>query len=206
MIKVKICGVTHPKDAELAASLGADYIGIIFSDRSKRKVSLPLAKNIVNAAKLTGAEPIGVFINETKDQIISICEQIELSMVQLHGAISQGALDGLIGHYSIIYAISVKEHGAISQQQTLPASVVPLYDNLSGGTGASFDWTSFSPPNTPWILAGGLNPSNVSKAIISLKPTGVDVATGVEYPNSTRKDPLLVKAFIQAAKQIKERL
>ena len=77
---------------------------------------------------------------------------------------------------------------------------------MAGGTGEPFDWKVFSPlKHTFWMLAGGLNPNNVGEAITLLKPGGVDVATGVEFPYTKRKDPLLVKAFIEAAKTAKEK-
>ena len=205
-MKVKICGMTHPDDAEYAARLGADYIGIIFADSSRRKVSLPVAKCIADVSRKAGAEPVGVFVDQTADQITSICEQTGINTVQLHGATSLQAIHDILGHYSIIYAISVEKNGITSQTQTLPISVIPLYDNSNGGTGVPFDWMAFSPPkNTCWMLAGGLYADNVAKAIALLKPNGVDVATGVEFPNSTRKDPILVKAFIRAAKNVKEK-
>lgn len=206
-MKVKICGVTHPDDAEYAARLGTDYIGIIFADQSRRKVSLPVAKDIVEASRNIGAEPVGVFVDQTADQIFAICEQTGINTIQLHGALSRQALHVLLGNYSIIYAIPVEKNGTISQTQALPISVIPLYDNSKGGTGISFDWTAFSPPkDTLWMLAGGLNSENVAAAIALLNPGGVDVASAVEFPNTTRKDPALVRAFIRAVKQIKEEL
>lgn len=204
-MKVKICGMTHPDDAEYAARLGADYIGIIFVDRSKRKVSLPVAKCIADVSRKAGAEPVGVFVDHTAAQIASICEQTGINTVQLHGATSHQALHAVLGRYSVIYAISVEKNGITSQTQTLPISVMPLYDNANGGTAVPFDWFAFSPPkNTCWMLAGGLNVENIAEAIALLKPNGVDVATGVEFPHAIRKDPSLVKAFIQAAKNVKE--
>lgn len=204
-MKIKICGVTHPDDAEYASRMGADYIGMIFSDCSKRKVPLLLAKSIADAAKKEGAEPVGVFVDETAEQILSICEQTGIRVIQLHGTLSRQALYALPEAYSIIYAHAVAENRSIDQEQGLPSRVVPLYDNTKGGTGSPFDWSTFSPPkDRHWFLAGGLNPNNVAKAIALLKPHGVDVATGVEFSDRIRKDPPLVKAFIQAAKQVKE--
>ena len=204
-MKVKICGITHPSDAECAARLGADYIGMIFADRSRRKVSLSVAKSIADVAKNLGVEPVGVFVEQTANDIDCICQQTGINTVQLHGAISRQAAPILLSNYSIIYAISVEKNGVVTQTQTMPLSVMPLYDNSNGGTGVSFDWMTFSPlKNTFWILAGGLTPENVTEAIALLKPDGVDVASGVEFPNTTRKDPTLVKAFIHAAKNVKE--
>lgn len=206
-MKVKICGMTHPADAEYAALSGADYIGIIFSDISKHKVSLPLAQDIAYAARQAGAEPIGVFIDETASQIALICEKTGIHWIQLHGPIPQQDLPLLLGHYSIIYTLSVQKNGSLSHPMELPDSMTLLYDTLKGGTGIPFDWKTFSPPtNRCWILAGGLNPNNVEEAITLLQPHGVDVASGVEFPHTIRKDPALVKAFIQTAKQLKEKL
>lgn len=206
-MKVKICGLTYPNDAEYAASLGADYIGIIFADHSRRKVSLPTAKCIADVSKKAHAEPVGVFVDHTADQIISICTQTGINTVQLHGDISQSAFNALLSYYSIIYTISVEKNGIAHEIQSLPSSVIALYDNSKGGTGIPFNWKAFSPPkDTCWMLAGGLNCKNVGEAIASLKPGGVDVATGVEFPNSIRKDPSLVKAFIQISKNTKEKI
>jgi tryptophan synthase beta subunit len=207
-MKIKICGITHPEDAKEAALSGADYIGIIFSPRSKRGVSLSLAKKIALAAKQNGAEPVGVFIDETIDQILSLCKKTELSIVQLHRLPSEQEISALRKHYSIICTISVALDGSFQKKQKLPKDVCPLFDSLNGGTGLAFDWEEFSPPtNTPWILAGGLNAENVATAIHRLNPYAVDVSSGVEYPNNNRKDPVLLKSFIQAAKKAKiERL
>lgn len=206
-MKIKICGITHPDDAEYAASLGADYIGMIFAGQSKRRVSLSIAKGIADRVRSSGTEPVGVFVEQTADQIISICQQTGITTVQLHGAVSQNALDILLSYYSIIYAIPIEEKGMGHQIQSLPSSVIPLYDNSKGGTGMPLNWKMCSPPKDAfWILAGGLNPNNVKEAIATLKPNGVDVATGVEFPNMTRKDPALVKAFIQNSRNSEEKI
>ncbi len=204
-MKVKICGITHPDDAEYAARSGADYIGIIFAEQSKRKISLSIARSIADISKSIGTEPVGVFVEQTADQIMTICEQTGITTVQLHGVMSRKALDTLLSYYSIIYAISAEKSGRIHQIQSLPSSVVPLYDNSTGGTGIPFNWKAFSPPkDTFWMLAGGLNCHNIAEAIATLKPNGVDVASGVEFPNTTRKNPALVKAFIQISKNKQE--
>ncbi|BAE81209.1 N- (5'-phosphoribosyl) anthranilate isomerase [Chlamydia felis Fe/C-56] len=206
-MKVKICGVTHPEDAEYAALLGADYIGMIFAEKSKRKTSLSMAKSITNTTKRLGAEPVGVFVEQTTDQIIAICEQTGIKTVQLHNSFPSGSLEKLLRDYSIIYAISVRENGDVCHPQSLPPKVIPLYDTEKGGTGKQFNWKAFSSPrDTFWMLAGGLNPANIEEAIATLHPNGVDVATGVEFPNKTRKDPDLLKAFIQSAKILGEKI
>ena len=212
-MKVKICGITHPDDAVHAAHSGADFIGMLFSDFSKRRVSIDLAKDIVNAILQTSAIPVGVFVNETADEIISICEQTQISIVQLHGSISKSAVYELPKSYSIYYAVPVMRNGKVLEEISLPAGTIPIYDYYKGssevgsgtvsggGSGQSFDWTGFSPPQDQWILAGGLTPDNLKEALSILNPYGVDVCSGVEAQNSVRKDPSRVNDFIISAKQ-----
>lgn len=200
-MKVKICGITHPEDARMAAEYGADFIGIIFAKRSKRYVEPSQAKIIAEAAFNAGAIPVGVFVEHSAEEILEICEEAVLFTAQLHGETSKKAIDQLQDHLALIYAIQVEKNGAVKEILDLPPYITPLYDCLQGGSGLTFDWNAFTPPsNREWILAGGLTPENVASAIELLQPSMVDVAGGVELFNSTRKDPKLVKAFIQAAK------
>ena len=194
-MKVKICGVTHSGDGEYAAQCGADYIGLIFSDRSKRRVTPSQACCIVAAARQAGAEPVGVFVDEDAETISAICGHTGIEIVQLHGAISKQAFKLLPRHLKVIYAVSNTE------ARQAPDSAILLCDSFTGGSGVPFDWSSFSPPKREWFLAGGLTPFNVNQAIALLKPSGVDVSGGVELPHTARKDLDLVKAFILAAKQ-----
>ena len=198
-MKVKICGITDPQDAEYAARAGADYIGIIFAAQSKRRVTASKAKEIAEAARQGGAEPIGVYAEETWEEIIDLSERAGIKMAQLHGSSSRELLPVLKPYFHlIVYAITVD--GSLFEMARLPEGILPLFDSLKRGT--AFDWRAFVPPKkASWFLAGGLNPHNVASAIRLLKPYGVDVASGVELPNSCKKDPRLVKAFIQSAKK-----
>lgn len=182
-MKVKICGVTTKEEAEHAASHGADYIGLVFHAASKRNIHLHEAIKICQAV---GNLAVGVFVEQNIEQIDSICQATGLTTIQLHGAAKQA----LNLPYKVLYACS--------PQDTIPPQAIPLFEE-SMGKGQTFDWTTFSPPRRPWILAGGLNPYNVREAIDLLKPYGVDVSTGVEI--NGKKDPQLVKAFIQVVKE-----
>jgi tryptophan synthase beta subunit len=201
-MKVKICGITHPEDAKQAAQAGADYVGIIFSKNSKRQVTPALGKQIAQTARDSGATPVGVFVDETLDEIDSICQEADIGIVQLHGHTHLKHIPMLQKSYLVIYAIAVSTDGSLLQKVKLPDNVLLLYDNPGGGKGKVFDWTTFESPNTtPWILAGGLHPKNVSSAICLLQPHIVDVSSGVEIQGSTRKNPDLVEAFIKNAKK-----
>lgn len=198
-MKVKICGVTHPDDAAHAARMGADYVGIIFSSVSKRNVTPIMGKAIADAAKEAGAEPVGVFVDETADAIFSLCEKTGITRIQLHGERPRASLLPLREYYRIIYAVPVNLDGSFLHD--IPDGVALLFDSMSGGTGMAFDWRAFSPPpSSEWMLAGGLTPHTVANAVTILRPHGVVVAGGVEYDGSTRKDPRLVQAFIQEAR------
>lgn len=193
-MKVKICGVTHPEDAEFAAQAGADYIGLVFCPLSKRHVSLQTAKTIAQKAQQNGAEPVAVFTEHTLEDMHLICQETGIQTVQLHGTLAKEAALSLIKDYAVIYNISFP-----ADEPSLPDSIIRLYDAPEPGSGTPFAWHTFTPPSSIWMLAGGLTPQNVAVAIALLKPYGVDVATGVEYPGSARKDPALVQAFIHAA-------
>jgi phosphoribosylanthranilate isomerase len=194
--------MTHPDDAQYAAQCGADYIGIILTKRSKRYVTPTVAQAIAQQAKINGAEPIAVFTEESADEILDICQKACINSVQLHGETSRQAADKLLKIFKVFYAIPVEHNGSYSFSFTIPEGVTPLFDTLKGGTGNPYDWVAFKKvqPKQPWILAGGLNQHNINSAIQLLQPYCVDVSSGVEYPHELRKNPELVKAFIQAAK------
>lgn len=207
-MKVKICGITHPDDAEHAARSGADYVGIVFAAQSKRRVSSSQAKEIAQAARQAGAVPVAVFGDESAGRIHSICREAGIHIVQLHGNGSKEGLPFLHGTYSVIFAIGVGIDGSVSGIFPLPEGVCPLFDTLEGGSGRPFNWRAFAAPVCgPWMLAGGLDTQNVREAVRLLKPDGVDVSSGVEQPGTVRKCPRLVKSFIHAARiPSKERL
>lgn len=195
-MKIKICGITHPDDAAQAVLCGANYIGVVFSKSSKRNVSVQMAKDIVKVTKHKGAIPVGVFVDQDENEIISICEQTGIECAQLHGETARQALPIVQSLYTIIYAMPSK---TICQ---LPPSIIPLYDSSKGGSGTTFNWHSFSAPKREWFLAGGLTINNIREAIILLNPSGVDVSSGVEGKHTVRKDPNLIRAFINIVNTI----
>src|SRR5690348_14407269 len=82
---IKICGITHPDDARIAAQKGADWIGIVHAHHSKRSVEVTLAAEIASAAIENGALPVGVFVNEQADSVIKIAQRTGIKKVQLYG-------------------------------------------------------------------------------------------------------------------------
>lgn len=196
-MKVKICGLMNAEDAAYAAGQGCDYIGINFYSRSKRYVGPSLGKEIAAAARLNGAEPVAILVDEPLEEILAFCRQAHIKTVQLHGERARSYCKELLEEFSVIYAIPVKPDGSYENPEH--DRCIYLFDNLQGGSGKSLNWDCFTPPtNVEWFLAGGLNPDNVKDAITKLQPHGVDVASGVEVV--LRKSPELMKQFIKNAK------
>lgn len=203
-MKVKICGITHPDDAIHAARHGADYIGITLSNRSKRKVCLDTAERIAQATRQAGAEPVLLCVDETIEEILTFSKMLEIHVIQLHHSNYFNLLDHF-KNFTIIYCVEVQDDGMLSPIPAARDNLIILFDSPRGGSGRSFDWMRFSLPqdmhSRPWMLAGGLHPDNIHEAIESFKPSGVDVASGVEYAASTRKDPHLIQSFIALSKK-----
>ena len=201
VVKIKICGMTSIEDTLLAVEGGADAVGFIFYKKSPRYVSGKLVKSILS--KLPPfIETVGVFVNESADRINRIVDSCKLDAVQLHGEESP-AFCKLI-HRKVIKAVRVKGEDSFAHLSSYKVSAFLLdtyLENQQGGTGQVFDWDLVNEGKKygPVILAGGLNPANVTHAIQKAKPYGVDVCSGVEkFPGV--KNPVKLKAFIKAAK------
>lgn len=202
MTKVKICGITNLKDAEIALEAGADALGFVFAT-SPRQISAQEAAKII---KKTGpwTASVGVFVNETSEKITQIVLECGLSAVQLHGDESP-LLTKRLSSFKVIKAFRVGKDFKTSETRGYSAQAY-LFDtkvkDLFGGSGKSFDWKILK--NKKWdkpiILSGGLHPKNVNEAIRLLKPYGVDVSSGVER-SAGKKDSKLVKEFIRNAKK-----
>jgi phosphoribosylanthranilate isomerase len=204
-MKVKVCGITNLEDAEEAVGLGAWAIGLIHSKQSPRSVKFSVAAEI-GAAFRRDAEIVGVFVNPTLDRVIESVENANLSMVQLSG--NEGSLfcsevarrTGV----KVVKAIHVADAGDISGAASYHTDF-HLFDTdragLAGGTGSTFDWDLLGGYHSdiPFLLAGGLNPENVTEGIRRVRPDGVDVASGVESEPGL-KDHYKLARFFEAAR------
>ncbi len=202
MTKVKICGIKTLSDAKFAVDYGADAIGFVFAE-SIRKVSKEKARAIVQ--KLPPfVTTVGLFVNDTAENIEAICRFCGLDAIQLHGN-ERPVLLNKLKNFKTIKAFRIRnEKDIIPIKKYKPDAI--LLDGYSeknmGGTGTSFDWKIVKSIRTsiPIIVAGGLTPLNVSRAIKIVKPYGVDVSSGVES-SPGKKDRKLIKKFIDAAKR-----
>lgn len=207
-VRTKICGLTTAEDVAETIAAGADALGFVFANGSKRLVSP------VQAAQLTRNIPVfiarvGLFVNETPETVERITRDCRLDTLQFHGEESPEYCARFQNIARVIKAFRVRDLESLTLELA-PYSVsvdAILLDAFvpgqHGGTGARFDWEvarAISRNGTSVILAGGLDPSNVDVAIRQALPFAVDVSSGVEqFPG--RKDPNKVRQFITQARK-----
>ena len=202
--RVKICGITRLEDARLAAELGAAALGFNFYRPSPRYIEPGAARGII--AQLPPlVVAVGVFADETDgEHVAALAREAGVSAVQLHGPRfpeQGGTLEG----YRIIRAVAVRPGKGAIDLSGLPASAFLLdaFDpELLGGTGKTFDWSQAREAKRfgRIILAGGLTPENVGRAIREVHPYAMDVASGVESVPG-KKDPAKLRAFFAAVEK-----
>ena len=201
MPKIKICGITNIEDAILAIDLGADALGFMFYEESKRYIK-PLEAHDIISQLPPFITAVGVFVNQELDEISDIKEKAGFDTIQLHGDESPDLCKKLRG--KVIKAIRVGDTVNSEEVESCPAQAI-LFDTYStkgyGGTGESFNWEILKDLNASKkiILSGGLSPENVSQAIQIVKPYAVDVSSGVEEFYG-KKSPEKLKKFIEAVR------
>ena len=200
-LKVKICGMTNLKDVKVAVDGGVDAVGFIFYKKSPRSVTMQAVRKIVLELP-PFVDSVGVFVNETAEQINKIADRCNLDRVQLHGNESPTFCKKI--RRRVIKAIRVKDIQSLKKLSDYPVSSF-LLDTFSedqyGGTGRVFDWNLAYPAKKygPIILAGGLTPNNVRQAIQRIQPYGVDVCSGVESQPGI-KDHKKMQIFLKNVK------
>lgn len=196
---VKICGVTTPGDAELAASLGVEAVGMIFA-ASPRRVTHAAARAIA-AAVPEGTLSVGVFRNERRERVVEIADAVGLRAVQLHGQESPADTCWLAERVPLVIRVFPTTDPALADLDSY-GPVQLMIDSPKPGSGQRFDWSTLDrvPAGRPFILAGGLDPDNVAEAITTVAPWGVDAASGTEA-SPGRKDPAKLRRFVAEARR-----
>lgn len=205
-VGIKICGIRTLDDAIRCIDLGADAIGLNFWNKSKRFVSRETVESWVDKLD-PNVERIGVFVNESYDVITSLVKDGIIHSIQLHGEEDDSFCKQFSDEYKIIRATGIKDDDSVKRAKNILIETVLLdayCGNDFGGLGHTFEWEyakmfKLENPDRPLILAGGLCPSNVSRAINDVKPSAVDVASGVEN-ESGYKDFELLEKFINSVR------
>jgi len=213
-ILVKICGITNLQDARAAVDAGADILGFNFYRPSARYITPENARTIIETVRSetapgTQIRYVGVFVDPlSPEDLVRIIEQSAVEAVQLHGDESAEfckAVKRLRPKIKIIKVFRVRNGFEPLSAKDFPADEIMLdsyHSELRGGTGHSFDWTVAKRTSElipQLILAGGLTPENVPRAIAEVKPYAVDVCSAVEASPGV-KDAELMKAFVRSVR------
>ena len=202
--RAKICGITRIEDIHSVVNAGADAIGFVFFPPSPRSVTKEQVKELIQHVPAY-VQTVGLFVNASADDIQHVLKDVPLDMLQFHGDESPEQCQHISKQVGRRWykAIQVKTgldiQAEIQSYQDAGASAVLLdawHPDLKGGTGHSFDWTTFPKLNIPLILAGGLNPDNIEQAILTTQAYAVDVSGGVESAKGI-KDQQLIERFMQ---------
>lgn len=203
-VRVKICGVTTPRVAAVAAQAGADAIGLVFAP-SRRRVSIEEASAII-AGLPPFVAAVGVFVDMPPDEVEATARGLPLDAVQLHGD-EPPEMCALLRRQGIrvIKAVRVADRvdvDLLDRYRSVAALMLDTrVDGLAGGSGRTFDWEVARGLNDryPIVLSGGLTPENIGRALDVVRPYGVDVSSGVETDGS--KDPEKIRQFIERVRQ-----
>lgn len=199
---VKICGITSVEDAQMVVAAGADAIGLNLIPSSKRAVDIATARALCEAVG-TSAEVVAVVADFGVSRLNELRERTGIQWLQLHGTEAPEELTAVLPHaYKAVRigsADDVSDAGRFAGPRLLADAKV---EGALGGTGHSFDWSLVRElaAKRPLVLAGGLRPDNVGRAVESVHPFGVDTASGVENADPRRKDPEKTHAFVRAAR------
>lgn len=210
MVKVKICGITSWRDAQLAVDGGAHALGFNFYRRSPRYVLPGEAARIVMRLP-AGVIATGVFVNESPADIARMSRAVELDLLQLHGEESPEEVAELAGVLPVVKAFRVGRRFHLADLRVFRFADAFLLDGFDarrkGGTGRRFDWglARRAARYGRIFLAGGLTPENVAEAIRAARPDYVDVCSGVEA-RPGRKDPRRLRELMRRVEEANREL
>jgi len=217
--KVKMCGISKVETIPAVVDAKPDYMGLVFAS-SKRQVTVEQAKTLAEelhkqyAARYnSGADQsdtdeiktVGVFVNETLDNLVTIAEKVHLDAVQLHGDEDETFIQSLKECTNVEVWKAVQIRSAADAEKWIDSSAdMLLFDayhkDERGGTGEVFDWSALDEFERPFMLAGGIDSTNVARAIRTVRPYGIDISSGIETEGV--KDNEKMKAFTNIVRTI----
>ena len=217
--KVKMCGISKVETISAVVEAKPDYMGLVFAP-SKRQVTVDQAKTLVeelhkqytkrynNGTEQSNNDEIktvGVFVNETLDNLVTIAKETNLDAVQLHGDEDEAFIQSLKERTNVEVWKAVQIRSAVDAETWIDSSAdMLLFDayhkDERGGTGEVFDWSCLDEFERPFMLAGGIDCTNVARAIRTVRPYGIDISSGIETAGV--KDDEKIKAFTNIVRTI----
>ncbi|MBO9598797.1 MAG: phosphoribosylanthranilate isomerase [Cohnella sp.] len=213
--KIKICGIKEEATLRGMAGQPVDYIGFMFAEKSRRRVSPEQAGKLhaySRSIPMADEQPprtVGVFVNPTMELLAETLQAVPLDVVQLHGEETPDFCREVGGKFGVEVwrALPVTEAAGPERLAEYAGAVSTiLLDTAGGGTGVAFGWdvipayhAEASKHGLKLYIAGGLNPDNASELITSYRPYGVDVSSGVETGGV--KDIAKISAFAERVKR-----
>lgn len=195
--RVKICGITRPRDAVAAASAGADAIGLVFYPPSPRFLSVERAREIRDALP-PFVQAVALFVNPDAAQVAQVLGRVQPSLLQFHGE----ETPQFCAQFGVPYVKACRVAPGVDLLKYLSAFpsasgwLLDAHVEEYGGVGASFDWSRVPEKlERPLVLSGGLTRENVAMAVRRVRPWAVDVSSGVESAKGI-KDAAKIAAFI----------
>ncbi len=226
--KVKMCGISKVETIPAIIDAKPDYMGLVFAP-SKRQVTVEQAKTLVeelykqnvvgnnseaeqtesvtslDTASSETIKTVGVFVNETVENLLKIAEEVKLDVIQLHGDEDESFIQILKEQSNVEVWKAVQVRSAADAEKWIDSSAdMLLFDayhkDERGGTGEVFDWSSLDEFERPFMLAGGIDSTNVARAIRTVRPYGIDISSGIETEGV--KDNEKIKAFTNIVRTI----
>ena len=210
--KVKMCGISKVETIPAVVEAKPDYMGLVFAP-SKRQVTVEQAeilveelhKQCINHYDTKVVKTVGVFVNETLDNLVRIADTANLDAVQLHGDEDEAFIQSLKERTNVEVWKAIQIRTAADTEKWIDSSAdMLLFDayhkDERGGTGEVFDWSSLDAFERPFMLAGGIDSTNVARAIRTVRPYGIDISSGIE--TNGMKDDKKITAFTKIVKSI----
>ena len=223
MPKIKMCGISKVETISAIVDAKPDYMGLVFAP-SKRQVTVDQAKILVSELHKQYAnrynrnviqwsndvvqefiKTVGIFVNETLDNLVTIATEVNLDAVQLHGDEDEAFIQSLKERTNVEVWKAVQIRSAADAEAWIDSSAdMLLFDayhkDERGGTGEVFDWSSLDEFERPFMLAGGIDSTNVARAIRTVRPYGIDISSGIETEGV--KDDEKIKSFTNIVRTI----
>ncbi|HAG84928.1 MAG TPA: phosphoribosylanthranilate isomerase [Cyanobacteria bacterium UBA12227] len=203
-MRIKICGITKPQQGKAIAEFGATALGFMCVHSSPRYISDEIIYTIIEQLP-SHIDKIGVFANTNIKEILETVKKTGLTGIQLHGDESIEYCQQLrqsLPQVEIIKALRIRSQENLQTTANYTSFVDTLlldayHPEQLGGTGKTLDWTMLEKfqPNCPWFLAGGLTPDNILQALSQVKPSGIDLSSGVELSPGDKDLEKVAKLF-----------